>query len=479
MEKRRRIGGEGGNRGMEENTMAILDTSGFSSSKVSHHLDDDRLAFLEAVRTASLLPDNGSAPTRKMFEAIFHILKDVDSLDLIIESYQLLIELDKRFPRVYLSKEEQADPSSPSKVISQVIMVEEAWSPFNFGLDSYNEKGAATNHSRSSVDSSGFHALIQEISEVAKEMKSEAKETTFLKNMLLLQYLITVLEGDFLPRNCAYHENMNWTLLRESLLNMLLGSRKIMYKGLMKDCLSIMCNMSQSTAFSEETSYHENSSGELLHEINSAIALALPDVKKSMCTVLKKLFLMIMELDSSRRIADQQGLTTRADGVSRPAAFYCITWFLNLNKILLSNCLQIFDPKWKLEIIVQYFQKYIPKCSVQTRRSSGTINTENFDGVLKCLSNSNSTRSIIKKISPEVVQLLLAYAFQAYLTLSYHVSEGLSTTAEDVKSNSVVEVCKNVVSAFTCLRQQDPGTEILCFGKEALFTAAAILSTKS
>lgn len=32
---------------------------------------------------------------RKMFEAIFHILKDVDSLDLMIESYRLLIELDK------------------------------------------------------------------------------------------------------------------------------------------------------------------------------------------------------------------------------------------------------------------------------------------------------------------------------------------------------------------------------------------------
>ncbi|KAK6124229.1 hypothetical protein DH2020_042065 [Rehmannia glutinosa] len=512
MEKRRRIGGEGGNRGMEENTMAILDTSGFSSSKVSHHLDDDRLAFLEAVRTASLLPDNGSAPTRKMFEAVFHILKDVDSLDLIIESYQLLVELDKRFPRVYLSKEEQADSSSPSKVISQVIMVEEAWSPFNFGLDSYNEKGAATNHSRSSVDSStmalylrlnsavsaisknfmcqfqGFHALIQEISEVAKEMKSEAKETTvavdarhffpvhvtaydqvqFLKNMLLLQYLITVLEGDFLPRNCAYHENMNWTLLRESLLNMLLGSRKIMYKGLMKDCLSIMCNMSQSTAFSEETSYHENSSGELLHEMNSAIALALPDVKKSMCTVLKKLFLMIMELDSSRRIADQQGLTTRADGVRTPVVEIILDELIYDNDILSLNSASPI----RLEVDPRV-------CSVQTRRSSGTINTENFDGVLKCLSNSNSTRSIIKKISPEVVQLLLAYAFQAYLTLSYHVSEGLSNTAEDVKSNSVAEVCKNVVSAFTCLRQQDPGTEILCFGKEALFTAAAILSTKS
>ncbi|KAL6576971.1 isoform X1 [Orobanche minor] len=142
---------------------------------------------------------------RKMCEAIFHIMKDVDSLDLIIENYQLLVKLDKRFPRVYLSKQEQADSSSPSKVIPQVTMVEEAWVPFTLGLDSYNEKGAAKNHSGSSIDSSGFHALIHEIDEVFKGMKSEGNVTTFLKNMLLLQYLISVLEGDFIPRNCAYH----------------------------------------------------------------------------------------------------------------------------------------------------------------------------------------------------------------------------------------------------------------------------------
>ncbi|KAL6542552.1 isoform X1 [Orobanche minor] len=148
---------------------------------------------------------------QKMCEAIFHIMKDVDSLDLIIESYQLLVKLDKRFPRVYLSKQEQADSSSPSKVIPQVIMVEEAWVPFTLGLDSYNEKGAAKNHSGSSIDSSGFHALIHEIDEVFKGMKSEGNVTTFLKNMLLLQYLISVLEGDFIPRNCAYHGNHCYT----------------------------------------------------------------------------------------------------------------------------------------------------------------------------------------------------------------------------------------------------------------------------
>ncbi|KAL6585956.1 isoform X1 [Orobanche minor] len=135
---------------------------------------------------------NGVCRKRKMCEAIFHIMKDVDSLDLIIESYQLLVKLDKRFPRVYLSKQEQADSSSPSKVIPQVIMVEEGWT-------------VKMKREQRKIISEGFHALIHEIDEVFKGMKSEGNETTFLKNMLLLQYLISVLEGDFIPRNCAYH----------------------------------------------------------------------------------------------------------------------------------------------------------------------------------------------------------------------------------------------------------------------------------
>ncbi|KAF3642690.1 hypothetical protein FXO38_20969 [Capsicum annuum] len=67
MVKRKRGGGGGGggrrnNGGIEENTMAILDTSGFNRD--SHHRHDDSLAFLEAVRSASLLPDNGVPPTK-------------------------------------------------------------------------------------------------------------------------------------------------------------------------------------------------------------------------------------------------------------------------------------------------------------------------------------------------------------------------------------------------------------------------------
>nr|DAD30807.1 TPA_asm: hypothetical protein HUJ06_009658 [Nelumbo nucifera] len=81
------------NRGIEENTLAILDSSGFKDAR---DVNDDRLAFLDAVRASSIVPEIGTAPTSKMLSAIFQILKDGTSLELIMESYQLLIELEKR-----------------------------------------------------------------------------------------------------------------------------------------------------------------------------------------------------------------------------------------------------------------------------------------------------------------------------------------------------------------------------------------------
>ncbi|RRT49165.1 hypothetical protein B296_00046229 [Ensete ventricosum] len=44
----------------EENTMAILDSSGFKDSQDVH---DDRLCFLEAVRSASLASEPSTAPS--------------------------------------------------------------------------------------------------------------------------------------------------------------------------------------------------------------------------------------------------------------------------------------------------------------------------------------------------------------------------------------------------------------------------------
>ncbi|GMP72286.1 hypothetical protein CsSME_00030374 [Camellia sinensis var. sinensis] len=439
-------------RGIEVNTMAILDASGFV--KATQDLSDDRITFLEAVRSASLVPDNGIAPTYKMFEAIFQILKEENSLELIMSSYQLLNELDKRYPRVYTSKVELSKLPSPSNA-PELVVVEEAWSPFTFASDS--ERDGANKNSGESFDS------------------------TSLRNMLLLQYLTSVLEGDFVPRYSICKDIMNWNLLRESLLNMLLGSRRISYKGLIKDCVSIMCEMSHvHTEISHDIRLPENSAVEQLEDCDAAVAISFPEVKKCTCIALQKLLLMAMELDTSKKKADILGLTTRADGLRTPAV-EIIQDELTYNRDALFPFFQVFnEPKWKLELIIQYFQKYIAKPSTRTRQSSDPIDDATYDGILKSFSNSNCAKNIIKKISAEVAQLLLAHAFQAYLSLSsQHSAEGICQSKEDVRESSLVEICKNIISAFTNLRRIDENMEILPFGKEALFTAATILSTKS
>ncbi|KAK4347208.1 hypothetical protein RND71_033547 [Anisodus tanguticus] len=474
MEKRKRRGRNNG--GIEENTMAILDTSGFNRD--SHHRHDDSLAFLEAVRSASLLPDNGTPPTNTMREAIFQILKEETSLELIVGSYQLLNELDKRFPRVCLPKMEKPESCLPLTILNEV---EEAWCPFSLGLDRDEETNKG---SSGSIDPLGFHSLIQELVEMINQ-KSKALETKILRKMLLLHYLVSVLDADFVPRNNAFKEKMSWTLLRDSLLNMLLGSRKIIYKGFVKDCMSVLCDLiSDLSDQSESTSDMDSmapSSREISYNCTAAFALALPELKRSTCIYLEKLLRMMMELDTSRNMADVHGLTTRADGV-RTRAAEIILDELAYNSDMLSPFFQVFDdPWWKLKMIMQYFQKYIPKASVRTRRSkSPPVNDSTFEGVLKCFSNSSSTKNIIKKIGTEVAQLLLGHAFLAYLSVSAESSaEHVDGFEEIVKGSCLTEICKHIIAAFTSIRKEDKNTEILLFGKEAVFTAASILSTKS
>lgn len=71
---------------------------------------------------------------------------------------------------------------------------------------------------------------------------------------------------------------------------LLQGSRKITYKGLIKDSMSIMCNTFQSAVSSEENSYCDKPQGEGLHEVDRDMAFALPEIEKSTRTVLKNFF---------------------------------------------------------------------------------------------------------------------------------------------------------------------------------------------
>ncbi|GAB2298620.1 isoform X1 [Dionaea muscipula] len=472
MEKLRRRSTSDG-AAMEENTLAILDA--FMRSD-SHHLHNDRIAFLEAVRFESIIPENGTPPTNKMWEAIFQILREGKSLELIMTSYQLLNELEKRFPRVYLQRLDESE-SSPTKR-TDLIVVEEAWSPFDLtGEVGSSENDATVRKSNAPLDSVGFVTLLEGLTETATDTKLQPK---LLVDMLLFQYLVNVLEGDFLPRDQTFVETNEWALLRESLLNLLLGSRRVNYKVLVKVCLLIL-----STSCSDLAGNSDGFRGRLnsvsTSEIgDTAIMLALPEVESYTHGAVQKLLVMMMELDSMRKIADVKSLTTRADSVRTPA-FDIILDELTYNKHMLCPFFQVFDePKLKLEIVLKFFEKYNVKPCVRTRKSSGATDDVTISKVLKSLSNSINTRSIMKKIGAEMLQLLISHAFQAFMSLPRHdLVDAVSDLDEGAKSRPLEEICSNVISAFNSLREANQSLEISPLGQEALFTAASILSAKS
>ncbi|XP_057526771.1 negative regulator of systemic acquired resistance SNI1 isoform X6 [Amaranthus tricolor] len=406
-------------RGYEENTLAILETF---CALDSSHVHDDRLAFLEAVRFSSIVPENGTAPTCKMMEAIFEIMRDAKSLELILASYRLLSELEK-----------------------------------------------------------SFQLLLESLCEVAKGTKSSDTKLEFLTKMLLFQYLIDILEGDFLPRNSSFLENLNWTSLRDSLLNKLLGSRRLNYKNLVKDSLFILCNQFHAHYLTNhDTGAAKSSSPTMCDNSDPALAFCLPDAEKCTCKAVQRFLIMMMDLDSSRKKAGMQGLTTRVDGVRTPV-IELIMDELSYHKDKISPFLQAFDePKLKLEIVSQYIQKYNVKPSTRKRKLIDSPDDAAITGFLKCFLSSTSTKGIVRKVGSEAVQVLLAHLLQASMSIpDEHLIEEISGLENDFRSSPLVNICNSIISAFTKLKETDAHLELLPISKEALFTAATVLSTRS
>ncbi|XP_009381025.2 negative regulator of systemic acquired resistance SNI1 isoform X2 [Musa acuminata AAA Group] len=380
----------------EENTMAILDSSGFKDSQDVH---DDRLCFLEAVRSASLASEPSTAPSWRMFDAVFQILVDCNSLELTMASYQLLTELDKRYSRVYVMKSDKTESSSSG--IVNLVVVKEAWSPFN--LTSGGERTAKDLCSL--FDSVRFSTLIEDMVQAVNKLSFDLVFKA-VGNLLLFQYLVNVLEDDLLPRLTVYKETLNWLLLKESVLNILL----------------------------------------------------------------------VMELDVARKEADMHGLTSRLDGFRLPI-LEIIVDELTYNRDSLPPFLVVFsEPKWKLEIILQYFSKYITKSSVRTRRSNEKSDGATLRGMLNNFSTAANTKNIVKRVTSGAAQLLLAHAFQACLSL-VRDSKQIASSTERIGA-TLSEICNSLISAFRNLRKTDEGLEITSFAKEALFAAAIVLKRK-
>ncbi|KAL5162925.1 Negative regulator of systemic acquired resistance SNI1 [Glycine soja] len=466
--------------GIEDNMLAMFDAS---ETKDAHQdALDDRIAFIDAVRASC---EHGKPPTSKIFGAVFHMLRTGKSLELIVGSYKLLVDLDKHFPRVYLSGTDDSRSSSNSP--SKLVVVKEAWSP----IIDFVDKAAAVSEagdkqSGGSLDPSSFQVLIEGLAEVLSETKFEAASMEPLRNMLIFQYLVVVFEDDFLPRNAT----LNWSMQRESLLSLLLGSRKINYKSLMKDCMAIMCQLSQPLSeLSKHPVLQESSESKLSKSCHTALSLALLGILKDTCVSMEKL--LIMDLDMARKKADIEGRTTRADTYNKDSVpvFLKVAPKYHLSALPLPiplthfsffalTCLylgldeMVSEPKWKLEIVVQYLWKYITKPSVRTRKSNGHTEDATFGGALKCFSNITGTKSLIKKIGVDVVQFLLAHGFQAHLSI---LSKGNAGDKQGGNS-ALVDLCQAFISAFDSLRSTNEHMEILSMGKEALFTAATIIS---
>ncbi|XP_058730790.1 negative regulator of systemic acquired resistance SNI1 [Vicia villosa] len=462
---------------IEDNMLLTMFDASITNDTTQDSLDE-RIAFLDAVRASSIGLEYGKPPNSKIYEAVFQMLRTGKSLQLIVASYKLLVDLEKRFPRAYLSGEDVS--MSPSTSTPELVVDEEAWSPLIVGLDNataVSEAGGKKSGGR--LDSSSFHRLIEELAETLTESNNQAASMKPLQNLLLFQYLVIVLEGDFLPRNAT----MNWSLQRESLLNLLMGSRKINYKSLMKDCIKVICLLCQllQNVLSKNLEVEKSSESQLSENYHIALSLAFLEVLKNTHVFMGKLLVMIMALDMSRKKADIEGHTSRVDSPRTPLVDIVLDE-LAYDKDNIPHFLKIFsEPKWKLEIVVQYFWKYIRKPAARTRRSNGdTVVDATFDGVVKCFSNSTGTKSIIKKIGADVVQLLLAHGFLAQLSilLERNANDNIAEDREE-GANALVDLCHTLISAFDSLRSTDKDMEILSIGKEALFTAASYISMES
>ncbi|KAE8778541.1 hypothetical protein D1007_48561 [Hordeum vulgare] len=324
-----------------------------------------------------------------------------------------------QYPRVYLT-------NSGSR--QALVTVNESWSPFLLGNNvASGEIGRNTSRSDHLFDSLRFSLLTEAMVE-ASNATGAHNGLKHIENMVLFQYLVCTLEADFVPRHIAYKESLDWVIIRESVLNVLLGSRKLVFKMFVKNCISLL-NQHQREV-EDDISYKSAS------DLDSSLTFSSLEFEREALTSVKKLFIMVINLDLIRKEADKLGLTSRADGLRNPI-LEVILEELTYNQIYLSPFLLAFTEwKWKLQIILQYFSRY------------------------------------------QVKHLLLGYNFDNYKSFQVCLSlDGDSSKANDaakMMGASLLEISCKFVSAFQNLRKINTSIQISQFEKEALFTAATL-----
>lgn len=379
-------------------------------------------------------------------------------------SFHLLMELGKEYPRTYLTD---------SGAYQALVVVKESWSPFLLGNDVIcGEIGGNVRSSDHLFDPSRFSLLIEDMVEPTNATDAH-NGIKAIENMMLFEYLVSTLEADFVPRHIAYKESLDWAIFRESMINMLLGSRKVVFKSFVKNCIYLLLNQYHHEA-KDEVEDSIPSKGDFTKsasDLDSSLNFSSLELERTLISV-QKLFVMVMNLDLIRKEADTLGLTSRADGFRNPI-MEVILDELTYNISYLSPFLLAFmEWKWKLDIILQYFSKYCVKATIRTRRSDNSQKDLKLESVLSFFLTATSTKAIVKKMSSEVAQLLLAHAYQVCLSIQ---GDSCDTTATTEKIGATLQqISCNLISAFQNLRNVNPNIQISPFEKEALFTAATL-----
>jgi len=119
-------------------------------------------------------------------------------------------------------------------------------------------------------------------------------------------------------------ESLDWVIFRESLLNMLLGSRKLVFKSLVKNCMYLLLNLFHpEVEDGVEGSIPSEGEAKSASDMDSSLNYLLLESERTLVS-LRKLFVMVMELDLIRKEADTLGLTSRADGFRSARLFYVL-----------------------------------------------------------------------------------------------------------------------------------------------------------
>ncbi|XP_057856043.2 negative regulator of systemic acquired resistance SNI1 isoform X1 [Cryptomeria japonica] len=463
----------------EENIMAILDLIGV---KDQHDIEDDKLTFLSAVRAISIVPQVAQVPTRKMYEAVFQILQDNRSLELTITSYQLLQDLEKCFPRVSIAKVEGL---SSTDTETQLVINSEVWSPFGVSLE--NDSTEMEGHLSTDDDYIDFSKLLSSTQDIVNhvcdgdpmylgkgpELNVRSKQLTddIMSKMMMFQYLVTLLRMDFISRCQVFKSNQKWPIIRNSFLNQLLGSQRANFKNLVKNLMRIVAATTrEDSAMDLDT---EHNSDCIPHKPLQKPDLADTEFRHTLSQSVETLLTLVMELDTLKKEANQNRWTSRSDG-SRTPVLEIVIDELSYNKELISPYLQgTVEAKWKTNIILTFFSKHCPRSIKMFERN---IDESTIIDIFNCFSNVTNVRIISKRMGEDVIQLLLVHGFQAYFSLQQGTCS-LSHVKDNAEGETLLkETCKSFITSFRNLKRVYKELELVAGGREALFTAATIMS---